>query len=128
MASQVNPKKAWPFGRWIVIAAALVGADFLAGELAFGRGSFFSAFLKGTTAAFIVMAVLSVGQRLWRGDKISHAEMPGGPAIDFSDAARDTVEKAEGAVKELNERVTAQMTDLNHRLYDLETKVFKEPD
>lgn len=65
----------------------------------------------------IVMVALGIAERLWENRKVSGANV-GGAGITFRDEATVTVEK-------LNERVTDQMSDLNKRLYDLESEVFK---
>jgi hypothetical protein len=109
----------WAFGRWVVIAAAIIGTLFLIIEL-LGHAHLYSAFWRACVAALLAMAALGVGERFWGGDKLTSADA-GGVGVGFDEATEDAVEKAEKVVTELNARLNAQMTAINERLYDLGT-------
>ncbi|MFL5779778.1 MAG: hypothetical protein ACJ760_00545 [Thermoleophilaceae bacterium] len=114
----------WPFGRWIVIIAGVIGVAFVLRQTLTRSEDLYPAFLKGLGATGAVMAVIGIAVPMWRGREMQRAKMPGGTEIDFGAQAKATEE----ALGELNTRVTKQMEMVNQRLYDLETHVFKETD
>ena len=82
----------------------------------------YPAFLKGAGATFVVMVVLGVAQQFWRNRKVNEAQGPAGTGgLRFEDETNAT----QTAVDDVNTRVTKQMEDVNKRLYDLESAVFK---
>lgn len=109
-------------GRWIVLAALLVGAAFFLRQLLGQKEDLYAAFLKGAGAAFATLVLLGTMQQFWRGRKVNQAQGPGGTGgLTFDDETKAT----QNAVNDVNTRVTKQMEDVNKRLYDLESAVFK---
>jgi len=112
-------KDAWHVGKSIVAVAVLVGLLAVAQLLLFTDTSFYSAVWKAVALAFLVMAALGVGERLWKKAKIKEAGVgPDGANLTFEDAIADSVAT-------VNERVDSHVEDINKRLYDLEKAVFK---
>jgi hypothetical protein len=99
--------------------AAAAGLALFTGEVVDGS-SVFLAFTEGAGVAFFVLVLAGAGQRVWGGDRISAAQGPGGLGLGF--------DAAESAVGKLNERVNDHVADINKRLYDLESRVFKADD
>jgi hypothetical protein len=100
-----------------VLSGLAVGIAFFAGQL-LSDDAAFTAFWKGSVAAFAVMVLAGVAQSLWRGREVSGAQGPGGMGLQFFGATRRTLGL-------LEERVASQMELINQRLYDLEKAVFK---
>ena len=72
---------------------------------------------------FAIMLVVGIAVPLWRGREMRRAKGSAGSGeIDFGEQTKAT----QAAMDDLNTRVTKQMGDVNKRLYDLETRVFKE--
>src|SRR5437764_460960 len=109
--------KEWPNGRWIALGGVIVGAVFVAIEVAVGASAS-KVFFTGAGTAFAFMLVAGTFQRFWGGDKLDEAKM-GGMSLSFF----GTTKRALG---QLNDRVTNQMETINDRLYDLEKAVFKD--
>jgi hypothetical protein len=109
-------------GRSIVGVASLVGAAFFLRQLLSQDEDLYASFLKGMAATFAVMVLLGTAQQFWRDKKVNQAQGPGGAGgVTFEDETKATQQ----AVDALNTRVTEQMGDVNQRLYDLESAVFK---
>jgi hypothetical protein len=109
-------------GRRIVGVASLVGVAFFLRQLLARDEDLYFAFLKGVGAAFVVMVLLGTAQQFWRNRKLNQAQGPGGTGgLTFEDETKAT----QKAVDDVNTRVTKQMEDVNKRLYDLESAVFK---
>jgi hypothetical protein len=109
-------------GRRILGVAALVGVAFFIRQLLAQKEDLYPAFLKGAGAAFVVMVLLGTAQQFWRNKKVTQAQGPGGTGgLTFGDETKAT----QKAVDDVNTRVTKQMGDVNKRLYDLESAVFK---
>lgn len=69
------------------------------------------------------MVVIGAARQFWRDKKLTQAQGPGGTGgMTFE----DETEATQKAVDDLNTRVTSQMEDVNKRLYDLESTVFKQ--
>jgi hypothetical protein len=102
--------------RWVAVLGLVVGIAVLTASLA-AESSIVSPVLVGLLGAAATMAVFGMGERFWHREKVSDAQGPGGVGIGFSETKE--------AVSELNTRVSSQMEDVNKRLYDLETAVFK---
>jgi hypothetical protein len=102
-------------GRWVVGAGLAVGSGFLVGQVV-AHDSAFGALVKACVSALLIMAVAGGAQAFWGGDRLEEAEA-GGVRVKFGAARR--------AISELNRRVSSQMDDINRRLYDLESAVFK---
>lgn len=105
--------------RSIAIVALVAGSALFVGELIAGALVFTAAW-HGAAVAVGAMVLLGMALRFWRGDEIQSASGPGGTGVEFSQAT-------EGALEKLNDRLDAQMEDVNRRLYDLETRIFKAP-
>jgi hypothetical protein len=117
-----NLRKGVSVGRRIVGVASLVGVVFFLRQLLSQEEDLYAAFLKGAGAAFVAMILLGAAQQFWRDKKLNQAQGPGGTGgLTFEDETKAT----QHAVDELNTRVTEQMGDVNKRLYDLESAVFK---
>ena len=114
-------RKAFSVGRGLVVAAALVGAAFFLRQLLAQKEDLYPAFLKGAGAAFVTLVLLGTAEQFWRGRKVNQAQGPGGAGVTFEDETTAT----QNAVNDVNTRVTKQMEDVNKRLYDLESAVFK---
>jgi hypothetical protein len=108
-------------GRRIVGVASLVGVVFFIRQLLGQDEDLYPAFLKAVGAAFVVMVFLGAAQQFWRNKKLNQAQGPGGAGLTFEDETKAT----QHAFDDLNTRVTTQMGDVNKRLYDLESAVFK---
>jgi|SRR3954447_20433346 hypothetical protein len=109
-------------GRQIVGIASLFGIALFLWQLLAEDEDLYPAFLKGVGAAFAVMVLLGTAQQFWGDRKINRAQGPAGTGgVTFEDETKAT----QKAVDDLNTRVTKQMGDLNTRLYDLESAVFK---
>ena len=93
----------------------LAGICVAAGNLRFG-GDAVDALWKGSVTALLVMAVAGVARGFWQGDRVEEAEAAG-VRVKFG-ATRRTV-------LELSRRLDRQMGQVDRRLYDLETAVFK---
>lgn len=106
-----------PPGRWFVVTGTLVGlATF---GITLTLWNVYWALMAALGATFVWMNVLGTAERYWANQKVAQAQTPGGGGVGFQDDLRETLEQ-------LNQRVTAQMEDVNKRLYDLEKVVFKE--
>jgi len=77
--------------------------------------------------ALFTIVLLSVAKRVWRGDDVASADA-GGVGVKFGEATGEAVGEVETVVREINARVSEQMTTINDRLYDLEKVVFKDDD
>jgi hypothetical protein len=122
----------WPPGRWFVAVGILVGMAFGVQQAASGN-DLYVAFLKGVGAAAALMVLASVAQRLWEGDRVESAQLPGGAGAQFEPVEAAT--KTRESVEELNTRVTTQaeqmitiQAQLDRRVCDLEQAVFKALD
>lgn len=118
MATRADSRSAWG-SRWIAIVALLAGLALAVGEVV-ARVAVFTAIWHGAAVAGGAMVLLGMAQRFWKGDEIQSASGPGGSGVEFTQAT-------EGALEKLNDRLDAQMEDVNRRLYDLETRIFKDP-
>lgn len=107
------------FRHAVVAVAGVIGLAFFVG-LAIQPQPLFDAFVKGAIAAFVTMAVGSFGYRIRRGAQVDEMEA-GGFRVKLARAARRPI-------RVLEERVDVQMRQINDRLYDLETRVFKACD
>jgi hypothetical protein len=114
-----------PFGRVIVAIAVAVGVATLTRQLLAQDEDLYPAFLKALAAAFAVMVALGTGREFWRNKPVASAQGPAGTGgLGFGDESKATQQ----AVDDLNTRVTTQMEDVNKRLFDLESAVFKPDD
>ena len=112
-----------PYGRWVVVAGAIVGVAFVLRQHFAADEDLYVAFMKGIGAAIAVLVALAIAQPLWKGREATKAQGPGGTGLEFPDPA--PAGATQEAFDELNNRVTRQMMDVNKRLYDLEKAVFK---
>lgn len=119
----------WPAGRWYVVGGVAIGAFFLIQQVATGA-ALYSAFLKGAGAAAAVMVLAGLAQRLYAGDKMQGAQLPGGAGAQFETTEAAT--KTREGVEQLNSRVTTQseqmitmQAQLEKRVSDLEAATFK---
>jgi hypothetical protein len=109
-------------GRRIVVFATVLGVAFFLRQILAEDEDLYPAFLKGLGAMFATMVVTGAIREFWRDRRLKDAQGPGGTGgLGFDDETQAT----QRAVDELNTRVTTQMDDVNKRLYDLETAVFK---
>jgi uncharacterized coiled-coil protein SlyX len=120
----------WPAGRWFVWIGLAVGV-FFGVQLAATGSSLYEAFLKGVAATAAVMVLAGLAQRLYEGDKVHSAQLPGGAGAEFETAAAAT--KTRQGIEQLNDRVTKQseqmvtmQAQLDRRVSDLEAETFKE--
>jgi hypothetical protein len=120
----------WPAGRWFVCGGLVVGLFFGVQQAATGS-SLYEAFLKGVAAAAAVMLLAGIAQRLFEGDKVQSAQLPGGAGAAFETA--EAAAKTREGVEQLNTRVTHQaeqmitmQAQLDRRVTDLESAAFKE--
>ena len=110
--------KSQPVGRWIVAVAGVIAIASIVAKLLRDAPPY-TAVRDSLILGVIVMVALAIAERLWADRKVSQANVgPAGAGVSFRDEATMTVEK-------LNKRVTDQMGDVNQRLYDLESEVFK---
>jgi hypothetical protein len=107
-----------------------VGVFFAVQQAATGS-PLYEAFLKGVGAAAAVMVLAGLAQRLYAGDKMKTAQLPGGAGAGFETAEAAT--KTRQGVEQLNDRVTTQseqmitmQAQLDKRVSDLEEAAFKE--
>jgi hypothetical protein len=117
VAVSEKARRRWPVGRWIVVAASLVGIVFLAWGLTHST-TLFRSFLMGIGAAFGVMVVAGTAHRFWGGGQIEEAQAPGGWGLRFAGTTRR-------ALRLLEERVDTQMREINDRLYEIEENVYR---
>lgn len=110
-------------GPWNVLLGVLLGAALFLWQL--GSNPLYESFMEGLVAGTATMVAVGIGQRFFRGAKVEKAQLPGGPSVEFEKAAELSVKAVEQGVSDLNNRVTKQMDDVNKRLFDLETEVFK---
>jgi hypothetical protein len=120
----------WPPGRWFVTASLLTGAFFLVQQVA-TDADHYVAFLKAVGAAAGLMVLAGLAQRLWEGDRIEGAQLPGGAGAQFEPV--EAAAKTRESVEELNTRLTTQseqmitmQSQLDRRVSDVEQAVFKE--
>ena len=114
----------WHFGRSNVTIAALGGAGALVDGLV-DRHAVVPSFLEACATTLAIMAVLGIGQRLWKGAKVENANIAG-TGLGLSDEESGVVEELKVAVAAVNDRVGELTHDVNTRLYDLESHVFKD--
>jgi hypothetical protein len=119
----------WPAGRWFVALSLLVGVALAVQQAATGS-DLYAAFLKGVGAAAALMVLAGLAQRLWEGDRVEGAQLPGGAGAQFEPV--EAAAKTRQGVDELNNRVTTQadqmitiQSHLDRRVSDLEEAVFK---
>lgn len=122
--------RTWPGGRWFVLGGFALGGFFLVQQVATGS-ELYVAFLKGIGAAAAGMVLAGLAQRLWRGDKMQSAQLPGGPGAQFE--PEEAAAKTREGVDQLNTRVTTQseqiitmQAQLDRRVSDLEQATFKD--
>jgi hypothetical protein len=120
----------WPAGRWFVVGGLLVGAVFVVQQEATGAALYWAA-LKGLGLSAALMVLLGLAQRLWEGEKMQSAQLPGGAGAGFETA--EAASKTRQGVEQLNERVTKQaeqmitmQAQLDKRVSDLEEAAFKD--
>ncbi|MEA2441360.1 MAG: hypothetical protein QOH76_2784 [Thermoleophilaceae bacterium] len=77
------------------------------------------------------MVLAGLAQRLYAGDKVRSAQLPGGAGAEFETAEAAT--KTRQGVEQLNDRVTTQseqmitmQAQLDKRVSDLEDAAFKD--
>lgn len=103
-------------GKAAVVPALVVSSAYLVIRLLEGA-AFFGIVMRALAMAFGFMVVIATALKYWRGDDVEEAEIAG-QRLRFG--------RARKAVGVLEQRVDAQMTAINQRLYDLETRVFKD--
>lgn len=64
------------------------------------------------------MNALNTAKQHWLDRDVESSNLPGAGGVGFGKATSATA-------AQLNKRITAQMEDVNQRLYDLEKQVFK---
>jgi hypothetical protein len=101
--------------RWIVFVGLGIGAALFVQRLVGGE-SVFRAFLVGSVASFVLMQLLAVGHRLWRGGRIVQADAPGGWRLRFVDSTRRSI-------RTTDEHALTQLGELSERLAALERDV-----
>ena len=113
-----------------MFAGLSVGVFFGVQQAATGE-SLYEAFLKGVGAAAAMMVLAGLAQRLYAGDKMQNAQLPGGAGAGFETTEAAT--QTRRGVEQLNDRVTAQseqmitmQAQLDKRVSDLEDAAFKE--
>jgi len=113
-----------------VVTGLAVGA-FLGIQQAATSSSLYEAFLKGVGAAAAMMLLLGIAQRLYEGDRMKSAQLPGGAGAQFETAEAAT--KTRESVEQLNDRLTKQseqmitmQAQLDQRVSDLEKAAFKD--
>jgi hypothetical protein len=94
----------------------IVGLVVFVGSLAISE-PFPRAVLEGLGAAFLAMLVCGVGKRFGGGGEVSKATAAP-PAVEFVEAAQEPI-------RAVNERVDAQVGEIEERLYALEKEVAK---
>jgi hypothetical protein len=104
-------------GRVIVVFGVLVGVAFVY-LLAANDADLWDAFVRAIVAAVLTMIALGVGERFWRGKKVTGADVsPTGGGVSFDDEIAT-------ASAQLNESLNEHVAMINKRLYELERAVF----
>jgi hypothetical protein len=101
----------------LVVFALLVGIAFFAGSLS--SASIFDSFVRGGVSTLIVLGVGGLARSMLRGGEVEELAAPGGWRVKLAQATRRPL-------RTLERRVDTQMQQVNDRLYDLETRVFKD--
>jgi hypothetical protein len=96
--------------RWIVVIGILAGALIFGAQLA-RHETLVRALSEGLGIDLATMVVCGVSARFWRGDDLEEASL-GGAGVGFKDAAEP--------IRTVNERVDAQVSELEERIYALE--------
>lgn len=109
--------------RWIVVLGLGVAALTFVGELIIVKGTVIAAVFLAFGAHASVLALAGISRQIWKGAEVTDAQLPGGAGLGV-----ETVQNVQDALEGLNERVDAQMHDLNRRMYDVEKAVFDGPD
>ena len=112
--------------RWIIVLGGVVAVLVFVASLVGGTRAV-PAFFLGLGAYASVVGLAGASRQIWRGAEVTSAPVPGAGALDVTQTVQAGIDELRGTVAELNERVTAQMTDVDQRLYDLEKAVFGEP-
>ncbi len=107
--------------RWVVVAGVLAGVGAFVASLV-GGSRLVTAFFLALAANGIVIGIAGISRQVWKGAEVSSAPIPGGGALDV-----DAAQTVQTGLDDLNKRVDAHTETVNKRLYDLETRVFKEP-
>ena len=108
--------------RWLVVlgVAALIAVFVTA---LFWELSPVAAFFLALGAYATVVGLAGVSRRIWKGEEVKSAPVPGGGALDV-----EAVETVQQGLTDLNKRVDAHIETVNKRLYDLDRAVFKRFD
>jgi len=113
-----------------VFLGLLVGLFFAVQQVAMG-GRLYDAALKGIGVAAAVMVLAGFSQRLYAGDKLQSAQLPGGAGGTFE--TTEAAEKTREGIEQLNDRVTTltqqmiqMQAQLDKRVSGLEDAQFKD--
>jgi hypothetical protein len=103
--------------RWLVVLAGVIAVAFFVGGL-LSSLSIFRSFFMGGVSALIVMGIGGLAEGLWQGRAVEGVE-GGGWGVRLAQATRKPL-------RTLERRVDTQMEQVNDRLFDLESAVFKD--